>query len=107
VPTTIFWTFARRKSPNVAHVPPNCSLPRQSRHTSSGDSYPSAGLSILDAHAWRQQSPYSWVYDCWTICCVRYKGQLTFELWKNSAFMARADDAATLRVVAKAGGAVA
>jgi hypothetical protein len=62
---------------------------------------------ILDAAAWRQQSPYSWIHDCWTICCVRYHGQLTFELWKNSAFCARADDAKTLRVIAKAGGAVA
>jgi hypothetical protein len=90
----------------MAHVPPSCNLPRSSRPSSSG-SVSSAGLSILDAQAWRQQSPYSWTHGEYTICCVRYKGQLTFELWKNSAFMARADDAATLRVIAKAGGAVA
>lgn len=61
---------------------------------------------ILEAAAWRQQSPYSWVCGHWTICCVRYHGQLTFELWKNSGFCARASDAATLRTVAASGGAV-
>ena len=62
---------------------------------------------IRNEAAWRKQSPYSWVHDCWTICAVRYRGDLTYELWKNSAFCARASDAATLRTIAAAGGAVA
>jgi hypothetical protein len=62
---------------------------------------------IRDSDAWRQQSPYSWVFGSYTICAVRYRGDLTYELWKNSAFCARASDAATLREVAAAGGAVA
>ena len=64
------------------------------------------GLSILDAAAWRQQSPFSWIYGSYTICAVRVKGELQFELWRNSAFCCRAADAATLRTVAASGGAV-
>lgn len=65
------------------------------------------GLSIRDAAAWRQQSPYSWVCSEYTICAVRVRGEVMFELWRNSAFCCRADDAETLRNVAAAGGAVA
>jgi hypothetical protein len=62
---------------------------------------------IRDEAAWRKQSPYSWVSGEYTICAVRYRGDVTYELWRNSAFCARASDAATLREVAAAGGAVA
>ena len=64
------------------------------------------GLSIRDQAAWRQQSPYSWVCGSYTICAVRVNGEIQFELWRNSAFCCRAPDAATLRTVAAAGGAV-
>ncbi|MBK8772820.1 MAG: hypothetical protein IPM06_20650 [Rhizobiales bacterium] len=65
------------------------------------------GLSILDSQAWRQVSPYAWLYGRWTISCVRLNGKLTFELWRGTVFCARADDAATLRQVAAQGGGVA
>ena len=74
--------------------------------TSSAARSDAGGLSILDAAAWRQQSPFSWVYGAFTICAVRLNGRLTYELWRNSAFCCRADDAATLRTVAASGGAV-
>ena len=74
--------------------------------TSSAARLDAGGLSILDVGAWRQQSPFSWVYGSYTICCVRLNGRLTYELWRNSAFCCRADDAATLRTVAASGGAV-
>jgi hypothetical protein len=90
----------------VPHAPPRVSLPRQSRPSSSAD-FISAGLSILDAAAWHKQSPYSWTHGSFTICAVKYRGDVTYELWRNSAFMARDRDAQTLRVIAKAGGAVA
>lgn len=57
--------------------------------------------------AWRQQSPYSWVCEQWTICAVRVRGELCYELWRNSAFVARATDSQTCREIAAAGGAVA
>ena len=62
---------------------------------------------ILDGAAWRQQSPYSWTFGSYTICAVRMRGEIVYELWRNSAFVARADDAKTLREIAAAGGAVA
>lgn len=62
---------------------------------------------VRDEAAWHRQSPYSWVWGTYTICAVRYRGDVTYELWKNSAFVARASDAATLRTIAAAGGAVA
>jgi len=74
--------------------------------TTSAARSDAGGLSILDAAAWRQQSPFSWIYGSYTICAVRMRGEVVFELWKNSAFMCRADDAATLRTVAASGGAV-
>jgi len=64
-------------------------------------------LDILDDAAWRKQSPFSRVFGSYTICKVFVNGQAQYELWKNSAFCARAGDAATLRVIAKAGGGVA
>lgn len=67
----------------------------------------STSLDIRDGEAWRQQSPFSWVYGSYTICAVRIKGVVEFELWKNSAFCARAPDAKTCREIAAAGGAVA
>jgi len=65
-----------------------------------------ADADILDAAAWRKQSPYSWTFGVFTICAVRYRGDVTYELWRNSAFMARDRDAQTLRVIAASGGAV-
>jgi hypothetical protein len=62
---------------------------------------------IRDESAWHKQTPYSWTAGPFTICAVRYRGDITYELWRNSAFSARASDAATLREVAAAGGAVA
>jgi hypothetical protein len=67
----------------------------------------SISTDIRDAAAWRQQSPYSWVFGSFTICAVRMRGEIVYELWKNSAFCCRADDPQTLRTVAAAGGAVA
>lgn len=61
------------------------------------------GFSVRDQAAWRQQSPYSWTCEQWTICAVRLRGATVYELWKNSAFVTRADDAETLRNVAAAG----
>lgn len=65
------------------------------------------GLSILDSAAWQQQSPYSWTHGYWTICAVRYRGDLTYELWRKSDFCARDREAKTLRVIAASGGGVA
>ena len=62
---------------------------------------------IRDEASWHKQSPYSWTHGYWTICAVRYRGDVTYELWRNSAFVARASDAKTLREIAAAGGAVA
>lgn len=77
---------------------------RPDRPSSTGSTSQLGGPSILDADAWRQQSPYSWIYGSWTICAVRVRGEVVFELWKNSAFVGRADDAKTLRTIAAAGG---
>jgi hypothetical protein len=79
---------------------------RPCRNSSAEQTSQRGGLSILDAEAWRQQSPYSWIFGSFTICAVRFRGEITFELWRNSAFVARADDAKTLRVIAASGGAV-
>ena len=62
---------------------------------------------IRDEASWHKQSPYSWTHGYWTICAVRYRGDVTYELWRNSAFVARASDAKPLREIAAAGGAVA
>lgn len=61
------------------------------------------GFSVRDQAAWRQQSPRSWTCEQWTICAVTLRGATVYELWKNSAFVTRADDAETLRNVAAAG----
>lgn len=68
---------------------------------------PVPSTDLRDDSAWRQQSPFSWVASHWTICAVRMRGEIVYELWRNSAFVARADDAKTLREIAAAGGAVA
>jgi hypothetical protein len=87
-----------------SHPPRAATATRSCRTSSAEQTSQRGGLSILDADAWRQQSPFSWIFGGYTICAVRLRGQLTFELWHNSAFVARADDAKTLRVVAASGG---
>jgi hypothetical protein len=77
---------------------------RPDRPSSTGSTSQRGGLSILDAAAWHKQSKYSQTYGPWTICAVKYRGDVTYELWKNSAFYARDRDAQTLRVIAAAGG---
>ena len=66
-----------------------------------------AGASILDADAWRRQSPYSWIYGSWTICAVRVRGELQYELWRHGNICARDTDTQTLRVIASCGGGAA
>ena len=86
---------------------PSADAPTTARLSSSARTPHADGLSILDSNAWRQVSPYAWLYGRWTISCVRLKGKLTFELWRGTVFCARADDALTLRMVAAQGGGVA
>ena len=81
--------------------------PTTTARNSSAARTHAGGLSILDSTAWQWISPYSWTYGIWTICAVKYRGDLTYELWRKSDFCARDRDAKTLRVVAAAGGAVA
>lgn len=85
--------------PSADHPTP---APNSSAARSDAD-----GLSILDSTAWQRISSYSWTHGYWTICAVRYRGDLTYELWRKGVFCARDRDAKTLRVVAAAGGAVA
>ena len=64
-------------------------------------------LSILDAEAWRRQSPYSWIYGTWTICAVSVRGVRQYELWRFGNICARDTDPQTLRVIASCGGGAA
>jgi hypothetical protein len=67
------------------------------RPTSTEANLERRGLSIRDAAAWRQQSPFSWVALHWTICAVKVDKRIRFELWQNSGFVCSADDSQTLR----------
>ena len=57
--------------------------------------------------AWKQSSPYSWHCGNYTICAVRVKGAIHFELWHDREYLARAPDADTCRKLAADGGTVA
>jgi hypothetical protein len=67
---------------------------------SSGCAAEHGGLSISDAGAWRQSSPMSWSAGDYTICAVRIRGDIRYELWRAKEFVTRADTAAKLREVA-------
>lgn len=86
---------------------PSADHPTTPAPNSSAARLDADGLSITDSAAWRQVSPYAWVFGGFTIACVRLNGRPTFELWRDKVLHARADDAATLRQVAAQGGGVA
>lgn len=90
-------------SRRIANTPPHVISPLDD---DSGDAAFSSASALLRPDAWRQTSPYAWVCGRYSICAVRVKGELQFELWKDSEFLGRAADAATLRTIAAGGGAV-
>lgn len=90
-----------------SHRPVNPNGPGMAPAYSTAPSSQRDGISLRDQAAWRQQSSYSWVASEYTICAVKVRGEVTYELWRNSAFIARAADSQTCREIAAAGGAVA
>ncbi len=56
------------------------------------------------SQAWQRVSAYAQKSGDYTIAAVRLDGELIYELWLKDSFIARANDAATLRQIAEQGG---
>lgn len=64
------------------------------------------GFSMLSAEpeAWTRVSAYHTTLGPWTICAVRIRGELRYELWRDRSLIASDTDPANLRaLVAQAG----
>lgn len=61
-------------------------------------------MLTTDPEAWTRVSAYHQVLGPWTICAVRIRGELRYELWRDRTLIASDADAAPLRtLVAQAG----
>lgn len=61
--------------------------------------------SVTDPAAWQRVSPYHVTRGPWTICAVRVRGELRYELWRDRSHVATDTDAAKLRLLVQQAGA--
>ena len=60
--------------------------------------------SVVDPEAWQRVSPYHVVCGVWTICAVRVRGELRYELWRERSLIASDADPANLRLLVQQAG---
>lgn len=60
--------------------------------------------SVVDPEAWTRVSAYHVTHGPWTICAVRIRGELRYELWRDRSLIASDADAAKLRLLVQQAG---
>lgn len=61
-------------------------------------------VSVTDPEAWQRVSPYHVTCGPWTICAVRIRGELRYELWRERSLIASDTDPAKLRLLVQQAG---